>query len=200
MRRIDAGSERGAMLVEMLVVIVLMGVVGSVVTSGLVLGMRTTMRGQSRAYALAELQKAVDRTGRELRSGTPVNAVGALTDTSASVDVIRNGARIRFTYTLTPVATCTTNCVLQQTRTQWNNATSNPATTPPNSSTTTPLLTGLVNAPVFTYLDRNGLGAALTPPYATVDRVGISLQRSLTGAPPLRLESAVELRNTHLIP
>lgn len=194
MRRLDARGERGAMMVEMLVVIVLMGVVGSVVTSGLVLGMRSTMRGQSRAYALAELQKAVERTGRELRSGTPVNTAGALTATSASVDVIRNSARIRFTYTLTAAG------VLQQTRTQWNSATSNPATTPPNSTATSQLVSGLVNAPAFTYFDRNGQPAALTPPYATVDRVAITLQRNLTGAPPLRLESAVELRNTHLIP
>lgn len=187
--RARLAHEGGATLVEMLVILVLMGIVGSIVTNSLVLAMRTTMRSQDRAYSLAELQKGAERLSREIRSGTPVT----LTASSATLDVIRSGQRHRLTYTITAGG------VLQQTKQVWNSSTSNPALVAADSSTTTPVVTDLVVAAPFTYFDREGTAIA-TPavPYSTVDRIVITLQRQLDGQPAIRIDSGVELRNTHL--
>lgn len=178
------------LLVELLIMIVLIGVVGSVVTSGLVQGMRTTMRGQERAYALADLQRGADRVGRELRSGEPV----ALDSASASVDVFRDGKRFRYTYTIS-------GGVLSETRQQWDDPEADPALVSPNPAGgyTRPVLTQLAAGSGFAYADRNGVAIA-TPaaPFDNVDQVTLTLLRQITQQPPLRLDSAVELRNTNL--
>ena len=187
--RARLGHEGGATLVEMLVIVILMGVVGSIVTNSLVLAMRTTMRSQDRSYSLAELQKGAERLSREIRSGTPV----ALSASTATLDVIRNGQRHRLTYTITAGG------VLQQTKQIWNSSASNPSLIAANSTVTTPVVTDLVVAAPFTYFDREGTAIA-TPaaPYSTVDRVVVTLQRQLDGQPAIRIDSGVELRNTHL--
>lgn len=181
------------MLVELLVVILLMGVIGSVVTTSLVSGMQATMRGQERALALADLQRGADRVGRELRSGRPV----LLDAHEASVDVFRNGQRQRYTYVVT------SGGVLQETRSVWNNPAADPVTTPADSTVTRDVVSRLqydAADPAFLYFDRSG-GAVASPsaPYSTVDRIQMTLRRQLPQQPPLRLDTAVELRNTEFL-
>lgn len=189
-RRAAASSDDGVMLVELLIMIVLIGVVGSVVTSGLVQGMRTTIRGQERAYALTDLQRAADRVGRELRSGEPV----ALDSDSAAVDVFRDGKRLRYTFTIA-------GNVLQETREQWNDPDADPALVSPDPAGgyTRPVLSGLVAGSSFAYAGRTGTPLA-TPaaPFEDVDQVTLTLLRQLPQQAPLRLDTAVELRNTNL--
>jgi len=61
-------EEGGYSLVEMLVVLLLLGVVGTVVTKGIVTTLRSTRTGTQRAVALSQLQTAADRLSRELRA------------------------------------------------------------------------------------------------------------------------------------
>lgn len=68
-------QEDGFTLVELLVVILLLGVVGSVVTAGLVSAMQHTRDSQERIYAMAELQRGAERITRELRAACPVMAI-----------------------------------------------------------------------------------------------------------------------------
>lgn len=68
-------DESGFTLVELLVVIVLLGAVGSVVTAGLVSAMRHTQESQQRIEAMAELQRSAERITRELRAACPVMAI-----------------------------------------------------------------------------------------------------------------------------
>lgn len=62
-------QEDGFTLVELLIVVVILGVVGAVTVTGIVQGMRTTDRIQTRADALVELERASQRIERELRRG-----------------------------------------------------------------------------------------------------------------------------------
>jgi prepilin-type N-terminal cleavage/methylation domain-containing protein len=69
-------SDEGFTLVELLVVVLLLGVVGSIVTAGLVTGMQSTRSSQARIEAMAELQRGAERITRELRAACPVTSMG----------------------------------------------------------------------------------------------------------------------------
>lgn len=94
MRRPD---QRGFTVVELLVVIVILGVVGSVVTTSLVNGMRTTRQTQSRIEAMAELRTATERITRELRAACPLESM-AVDD--VTLQLPRDGQRYRYQYTV----------------------------------------------------------------------------------------------------
>jgi prepilin-type N-terminal cleavage/methylation domain-containing protein len=65
-------GEEGFTLIELLVVLMLLGVVGSIVTAGLVSSMRSTSSTQNRIEAMSELQRSAERITRELRAACPV--------------------------------------------------------------------------------------------------------------------------------
>lgn len=106
--RAQTGEESGVSMVELLVVIVLMSVVGSIATAGLVRGMKLSASTQSRFVALAELQKSVDRMSRELRAAAPLQVGGAPVVEAGPHRVVVNTFRNnfsavrRFTYELCP--------------------------------------------------------------------------------------------------
>jgi prepilin-type N-terminal cleavage/methylation domain-containing protein len=81
-------DEGGFTLVELLVVILLLGVVGSIVTAGLVNAMQHTRNSQERIHAMAELQRGAERITRELRAACPVMAMD---DDDVTVAVQRDG-------------------------------------------------------------------------------------------------------------
>jgi prepilin-type N-terminal cleavage/methylation domain-containing protein len=70
-------QQEGFTLVELLVVLMLLGVVGSIVTAGLVSSMRSTSSTQARIEAMAELQRSAERVTRELRAACPVVSMDA---------------------------------------------------------------------------------------------------------------------------
>ncbi len=100
--RARAADERGVTLIEMLVVIVLMGIVGSVVTTSLVRGMQGSAATQSRLDALTDLQESVDRMTRELRAAAPLQTAEA---NRAVVVVFEENftKQVRYTYQYCPV-------------------------------------------------------------------------------------------------
>lgn len=120
MRRMK--EQDGFTLVELLVVMVILGVVGAVTTTGLIQGMRTTDRVQARADALVELERAGQRLEREIRRGmwstslTPsytqpkgcvvpaVNTAGnasSLRNDEISLVALHSGERFRYKISLT---------------------------------------------------------------------------------------------------
>lgn len=58
----------GATLVELLVVMVLLGVIGSIVTTAVIAGLTSAAETQARLEALHELEVAVQRVSRDLRA------------------------------------------------------------------------------------------------------------------------------------
>lgn len=66
------GEQSGFTLVELLVVMVLMGVVGSITVAAIVTGMNSQRTTQARLDALHELEVAVQRSIRDLRAASPL--------------------------------------------------------------------------------------------------------------------------------
>jgi prepilin-type N-terminal cleavage/methylation domain-containing protein len=81
-------SDAGFTLVELLVVVLLLGVVGGIVTSGLVSAMQNTRASQARIEAMAELQRGAERITREFRAACPVMSMGS---EQVVVGVVRGG-------------------------------------------------------------------------------------------------------------
>ncbi|MGI8876778.1 MAG: prepilin-type N-terminal cleavage/methylation domain-containing protein [Egibacteraceae bacterium] len=179
-------SEGGATLVELLVVMVLLSIVGGVVTTGLVSGMQAQRRAQARIDALSELQRAMERTTRELRGADPVISVGgdtvtvhvpALDGSCAEVTYLRSGTVLREQRASTaPGAGCAAFGAPTE-----RNQLSNLA-----NATVSPVVA------VFTYADAGG--SPVTDP-VDVRRIAVTLLRDLPEQDPVRLESTVTIRN-----
>lgn len=93
--------EDGVTLIELLIVMVLLGIVGTMVVRGIVATGRATTRGEARIAALNDLQKGLERVGRELRVADPllIDDSGDY-ETSLSAQVHRDGQRRVYRYYL----------------------------------------------------------------------------------------------------
>lgn len=103
--RADLGKDDGVSLVELLVVVLLMGVIGSVVVTSLVRGMNASLRTQDRFDGLADLQQSVDRVTGVLRGADPLFIPASTPAGSVAAADVWNATltqRERFTYTYCP--------------------------------------------------------------------------------------------------
>lgn len=73
--KVPTSDESGFTLVELLVVMLILGVVGTITVAGVVQGMQTSAHAQDRAEALANSQTVVERVSRELRAADPLCAI-----------------------------------------------------------------------------------------------------------------------------
>ena len=94
--------QGGFTLVELLVVLLLLGVVGSIVAGGLVRGMRADAQAQARIEAFEDMQVALERVSREVRAAStppPESVLDFDKDGKwLQLQVLREGTCIRFTY------------------------------------------------------------------------------------------------------
>ena len=212
MIRARLADDRGVSLVELLVVIVLMGVIGTIGTNSLVRGMKVSASTQSRFDALADLQRSVDRMTRELRAAAPTQVGGApvlvAEANRISVAVWRNEftEQFRFTYQY---------CPAQQTLLVRREG---PLATPPTPGTgptlncaapTDPILITRVSnstpapgQPMFRYFVRDpitGLESptpTTTPTLSLVRKIEVNVWRSMPDqATPIKVTTMVRLRN-----
>lgn len=195
--RARLADDSGITMVEVMVVIVLMGIVGSVMTTSLVKGMEASASTQSRFDALTDLQESVDRMTRELRAGAPVQVAES---NRVAVVVYRNNftQQVRYTYQY---------CPSTQRLHVWRQGPL-PTPAPPATSafptapaaldcatTTVPRVADAVSSVVFSY--RTRLGATMTTPVnpAQVGQIRVRIQRSLPTQPAITVETVVRLRN-----
>jgi type II secretory pathway pseudopilin PulG len=176
-------DDDGIGLVELLVVMLLLTVVGAMVLSTVIGGLQTTRKADARVTALTDLQKAVERIGRETRVADPLLVASA---SDFQGQIYRNGARLRYRYWLSGTD-------LMERRDQFSAGTWSvgPAQV---------FVRDVVESNVFTYLDATG--ADITGQVATgaasvndVARVSVRLRRGLREQSPIEVQTLVMLRN-----
>jgi prepilin-type N-terminal cleavage/methylation domain-containing protein len=203
-------EDAGFTLVELLVVIVLLGVVGTIMTSGVVSAFRANAHAETRIQALTAMQSTLANVSREIRSAdsreTQQRVLLQASPTVIEFDSFRDGRRSRFTYTVV-------GTTLTERRRVWTNpAFSAVATTPQQDSTRTIIRdltghTGPAGRRVFRYRDAAGTCISGCPGnldtilvagsgLGQVVEVTIELQRPMQqGRPNLSVVTAVTLRN-----
>lgn len=191
------GSEDGGFtLVELLVVMVILGVVGTVTVAGITSGLRTTSYAQARVDTLAETQTTLERISREIRAGHPLREI---TDDRMTLDVCRDGQLRHYRYTVQQAGE---HWELVQDRLDFQRGCPDPdfdpgSTTPEQSSTRT-LAAQMTDDDVFTALDRDGgeLTGTAADNADDVHRVIVRVQRGVQeGRDPIEAETTVTLRN-----
>ena len=88
-------KQEGMTLVELLVVLLLVSVVGSVIAGGLIRGMRAEAHAQSRIEAFEQMQVAMERASRDIRAAAPLEVAEA---NEIQFQLTRDSACFRFTY------------------------------------------------------------------------------------------------------
>ncbi|HVM13826.1 MAG TPA: type II secretion system protein [Egibacteraceae bacterium] len=91
-------GEDGISLVELIVVVALLMVTGSIFASGLVGGFRASGLAQARMEAMSDLQVGVQRMTRDIRAAAPVQLVTVGANRSIHVRVFKAGSCRRVTY------------------------------------------------------------------------------------------------------
>lgn len=201
-------DQRGFSLVELLVVIVLLGAVGAVVTASIVSGTQSLTKGHARIDALNDLQKGLDRIGRELRAADPlVLDPGRDYANKLGAEVTRDGRQLRYTYYLVTTAAGTelqqdievldsSGAVVSSETGLFITSIANPSMSPP--------------VPMFRYYD--GAGAEIScddldtttgagqsacrDRHLTAAQVRFTIARELPRQEPIVLQSVVNVRNT----
>ena len=187
-RRAQAG-DGGFSLMELLVVIFLMSIVGSITSVGIINAMKGTRQTQTRVLNQTGLETQLQRMARDLRVADPIRAVST---SSVVFDIYRSNGCRRIEYRV--------NAGALEIRTQtWSAATgcsAYPAATTPTSDTGyKSVLTGITSATPFGFLDRAGT-TLTTPTTATAKQVTITLTQSQPeNRPALTMSASVYLRN-----
>lgn len=104
MRRAHHHREAGFTLIELMVVLVILGIVGTVITASLTRGVQASNQAQARIEAYEDMQIALERVSRDVRgASTPLLAIdGTDWDVGEGIALQRlldgDGACVRHTY------------------------------------------------------------------------------------------------------
>jgi prepilin-type N-terminal cleavage/methylation domain-containing protein len=179
--------EGGFSLVELLVVMALMLLVGSVVVNGLVSGLRATERGQARVEALTELGRAMERMARDLRFADPIDSASP---TQAVVNVLRDAGGALERHHVTYAVSAGT---VTETRAVYSPST---AVTPTTTTSTTMIEDLDPAVTVFAFAKADGQPwVSGTDPVTDLAEISVQLTRQLPDQDPITVETSVFVRN-----
>lgn len=181
--------DDGFTLVELLVVMSLSMIIGTIVVSSVVRSMQASVAATARIEALNNLEVGMERISRQIRAADPIMSA---TDDSITVTTYDDTSRAIYAYALTPDRT-----QLDVTVTRFADFTS----TTPVSTGTTPLLFDLdpTAAAPFVYTDAAGTTWPTdgSQPAADIVAVRFGFTRLLPrDGGTVDLTSSVYLRNT----
>lgn len=204
-------ADGGFTLVELLVVLVIFGVVGGFVTATIVSALQTSRRAEARIHALNDLQRGIERVGRELRAASPL-----LLDENkdfndgVAAQVVRGGERILYEYYLVDTGD---SVELREDVTRRNldgDLISEQQglfiADIANLETGTPLFTYFITDPATGAIreidcDDEGLGPEeCLNKHLTATQIRLTLEKVLPEAEPIRVETIVNIRNTRFVP
>jgi prepilin-type N-terminal cleavage/methylation domain-containing protein len=194
MTRRAPADDAGYSLVELLVVVILLGVIGGIVSTAAISGMRSTRQTQNRAYSTEAIQAQLERMARDIRVADPIRAASA---TSITVDEYRGSTTcVREQWALTSgnlVVTAITYAA-------WASCSAYPSGVVPTSTVTRTVLTSLDTSitPLFTFADSSGTTlASPTPSQISVVRISVT-QNGLENRAGVTFNTAVGVRNATL--
>jgi len=185
--------EQGVTLVELLVVMAMMAVLGTILVTITVSATRASARQQDQTATLNAAKLAMERITREVRGA---NSMTYATPRQISFVATYSGARTTTSYS---VVTTGTTSEISQSQTRVN------LSTQVSTSSTKKVLGGLAvgrSDAVFSYLD--GAGVALAPASASpetyapgaVKSVGVLIvMKRLYDAPAVQVRQVVSIRN-----
>lgn len=171
-------ADGGFTLVELLVVFVILGVVGSIGTIAVTTTLRSASATTSRVVALDELQTAMQRVARDLRAAE----LFIITDTTSvdrevTADVFRGGELVRVTYSVEEQDGV--DVLIRE-----------------DTGQTLITLVDNEDEAVFTYLDAEGNPIPDVDDYTKAQQIRIRFIRGIEGRQPVIVESLVNVRNT----
>jgi prepilin-type N-terminal cleavage/methylation domain-containing protein len=204
-------SEDGFTLVELLVVMVLFGVIGGIVTTAIVSGMNSARSTSARTHALHDIEVALQRVGRDLRVADPLYLTGDTNyGTEIGAEVVRDG-QVQIGRFAVELGDDGVQRLLHDVTTfDLQTFVEDPENATPVQQPTRTLVTAIDNGtePVFRYFDQDGAEIVCTPGvdgetkqscdgrYAAASQVSIRLIRLVDGQEPIRAETRISLRNT----
>jgi type II secretory pathway pseudopilin PulG len=201
-------AEGGWTLVELLVVLLLVGVVGGVVTSSSIAAMRATRQSQERTYALTDIQRGLERVGRELRAAAPLelDPSGVYSD-GIVANIVRDGEEISFRYYLSDEVDGSVSLLEDVERRDM--ATGTVSTQNglfiadiANRETGTPLFRYFRTHPVSGLLEEVDCDeldeSACAQQHGTATQVQLTLEKTLPEQDPISVQTVVNIRNTRL--
>lgn len=208
----DDRRQQGFSLVELLVVMLLVGIVGTVVTTSLVQSMSNTRLTSARAMALHDIERSLQVVGRELRIADPVilDRDGRF-DERIAAQVVRNDTVQIHTFTIEREEGDDDEDGIQflfQSIIEYDRQDlleNGPEDATPITLPRRRLITDIDNGieAVFTYHDTLGNEVVCDPSvpneclerFGGANQVGIRLIRNLDDQEPIRAETRVSVRN-----
>jgi prepilin-type N-terminal cleavage/methylation domain-containing protein len=196
-------DDAGMTLIELLVTMILMGVIGSVVTAGVVSSMQDQRRAKSRLDAVSSTQRALERVTKDLRAADPLVAADARSVTT----LVYHGTGVNGACEQRRYYVNATNQLVQEIAKYPASPTGANRTGGLGTASSRVLVAKIANTttqPVFVYQRIDPAQAALvtvTTPVAStlvslVDSVTINVKAGLKfGQQPVVVQTAVDLRN-----
>lgn len=204
-------SEAGSTLVELLVVGLLVGIIGSFVTTSLVRSMQVSRTTSERAIALHDIERSLQVVARELRVADPFYlAMDEDYAYTIGAEVVRDRKIQIHTFTIDTEGEGedAVQFLFQEIAEYDLDAVGDgdPLATTPVTLPRRRLITDVDNGirAVFTYHDAEGTEILCDPEeetgcadrFADATQIGIRLVRNLADQEPIRAETRVTVRNT----
>lgn len=195
-----SNREDGFTVVELLVVMVLVGVVGSILLSAVISSLQASSSSEDRMRALNDLQTGVERVGRELRAATSLSPhLSQDPEYGMTSIVFRDGDRWQYDYYLAEDDDGAMALFEDITRFDGD---SNDVIESRDGIFITDIANIELEAPVFQYYNRATDGSLEVVDCgeelircATAKQVQLTLWKDMPGQDPMAVETVVNVRN-----